>query len=154
MMRHLRHFFILGVVALAAGCGGIAAVGSGGTGGVSAEGFGGAANAAGGLTASNGGTLSGRGGTSGGSQCQSANDCTAPGPCVVCAGGSVLCPSVDCVDGFCKGNNPVPLDCPPVCDPGYCPNVGTGESCCQSVNGPCGVDYGMGCVTSGPPDAG
>ena len=39
------------------------------------------------------------------------------------------------------------------CDPKFCPNNGFGSPCCVTANGPCGVDYGTGCVQT-PTDAG
>jgi hypothetical protein len=32
------------------------------------------------------------------------------------------------------------------CDPTFCQAVGTGAGCCVAANGPCGVNYGMGCI--------
>jgi hypothetical protein len=36
------------------------------------------------------------------------------------------------------------------CAPQFCPSVGSGVGCCVTSNGPCGVDYGMGCVAPSP----
>ena len=32
------------------------------------------------------------------------------------------------------------------CSPDFCPNVSSGKSCCVTANGPCGIDFGLGCV--------
>ena len=32
------------------------------------------------------------------------------------------------------------------CDPTFCQGAGTGAGCCVTANGPCGVNYGMGCI--------
>jgi hypothetical protein len=39
------------------------------------------------------------------------------------------------------------------CDKTFCPAgaMGVGNSCCLSAAGPCGVDYGMGCVEAVTP---
>ena len=34
------------------------------------------------------------------------------------------------------------------CNPVYCPSSGGGKGCCITANGPCGVDLGMGCMSS------
>ncbi len=34
------------------------------------------------------------------------------------------------------------------CNAAFCPSTGVGTPCCITSNGPCGVDYGMGCVTA------
>lgn len=38
------------------------------------------------------------------------------------------------------------------CTPSFCPGSGSerGVACCVSTGGPCGIDYGMGCVNAGP----
>lgn len=34
------------------------------------------------------------------------------------------------------------------CAPQFCPTMGAGSGCCMTTAGPCGVDYGMGCVAA------
>jgi hypothetical protein len=34
------------------------------------------------------------------------------------------------------------------CAPQFCPTMGAGQGCCMTAAGPCGVDYGMGCVAA------
>jgi len=42
------------------------------------------------------------------------------------------------------------------CDPTFCPGGTMGGACCITPNGPCGMNFGMGCVqtTANPPDGG
>lgn len=35
---------------------------------------------------------------------------------------------------------------PGSCNPTFCPGSGLGSSCCVTANGPCGINYGKGCV--------
>jgi len=32
------------------------------------------------------------------------------------------------------------------CNPQFCPGSGAGTACCVTANGPCGINYGRGCV--------
>jgi hypothetical protein len=40
------------------------------------------------------------------------------------------------------------------CNPTYCPASGAGVACCVTANGPCGLDYGTGCLANSAGDAG
>jgi hypothetical protein len=40
------------------------------------------------------------------------------------------------------------------CNPAFCPSSGAGTPCCVAPNGPCGHDFGNGCVSQVPQDAG
>jgi hypothetical protein len=61
-----------------------------------------------------------------------------------------------CGDGVCAFLESVsncPADCGDAgrsygsCNPAFCPPEATATPCCLAANGPCGVDYGNGCVT-------
>jgi hypothetical protein len=47
---------------------------------------------------------------------------------------------------LCDGTAAPPHDAGSSCAPQFCPTMGAGAGCCMSSAGPCGVDYGMGCV--------
>lgn len=32
------------------------------------------------------------------------------------------------------------------CNPQFCSSTSSGKSCCVTTNGPCGIDFGLGCV--------
>src|SRR4029079_1070572 len=82
--------------------------------------------------------------------CESANDCPVP-DCMGCPDGSVVCPIAQCVNGNCAGLAPLcPAVVPGSCIPALCAGVAGGVGCCITPNGPCGADFGNGCVdTSG-----
>lgn len=98
---------------------------------------------------SNGGSQSGGGAPAGGATqgCQSPTDCPVL-DCMHCPDGSVVCPSAECLGGQCI--NVAPPVCPPPvagsCNPNFCAGVAGAIGCCMTPNGPCGVDYGNGCV--------
>jgi hypothetical protein len=96
-----------------------------------------------------------------GAQCKSAAECAAPQYCAICPGGITSCASADCIGGKCEV---VPPGCPVggsggaggfaggsggSCAPEFCPiQDPKGKPCCMSGIGPCGMDYGQGCVSS------
>jgi hypothetical protein len=135
-------------VALATACGGRVDTPPG-RGNVSFGGGGPVPSSGGGSSgAPSGGAQSGGGAHAGGATqgCQSPRDCPVP-ECMPCPDGSVVCPSVECMGGNCVA---VISACPDViagsCNPVFCSSEGTGVGCCLTSNGPCGVDYGNGCV--------
>ncbi len=169
----------LGAAALAS-CGGHTSVGfpavdasvdssAGGTGGSSTGGSGGTAATGG--SAATGGT--GATGGYGGAPDPCGNvTCNAPANCLNgkcwCPGGLHYCGGA-CVDtqtdlsncGVCGHACQSGADCiagqcqmPGTCTPAFCPTAGYGTACCLTPNGPCGVDYGFGCVNGYPQDAG
>ncbi len=79
-------------------------------------------------------------------QCVYDSDCPpVPAPCQPCPDGSCAAYQTRCVQNYCST---VFDACPAadVCTPGFCPPVNNGKGCCISSVGPCGVDYGNGCV--------
>lgn len=81
--------------------------------------------------------------------CSSDADCPVPPtPCQQCADGTCAPSRTYCSSGTCV-TEVGPCAIVGQCDPGFCAPSGSGKGCCLTPNGPCGVDFGMGCM--GPP---
>jgi hypothetical protein len=145
-VRYSKSLFLIATLALAAACGGrveTAKVTAGG-----APGAGGSVSGGSESNASSGAPSAGAPAGGAPQGCSSADDCNnglAP-QCSPCADGTTVCSTVECWAGNCVTATPV---CPPPqgsCNPEFCPDVNSGVGCCLTANGPCGADFGNGCV--------
>jgi hypothetical protein len=66
------------------------------------------------------------------------------------------CASEQTTDPFLGKDASAGGSAPGSCDPRFCPGGTMGGACCMTANGPCGINYGMGCIQSAakPPDGG
>jgi hypothetical protein len=145
-MQYFKFFAF--TFAFATACGG--QVDTGRVRGGTAPGSGGSASGGSGSSGSpSGGAQSGGGSPAGGAtqRCQSDSECPTP-DCVMCPDFGFVCQSAQCLAGSCV----TAARCPDVtvgsCNPAFCAPSGPGVGCCITQNGPCGVDFGNGCVNA------